>query len=237
MNNPQNTVAEAKLVASINDIIILAPRELVSVQLLLEQGSLLNEAGLFRDHQTPTDPWFDAAEEVSLAHGSVFYTGKSPCEPKSGPVGSRAKFVATVDDHPEYTSRREQTGASIRRLFGLDDDVDLFIDMMSPNDVAIGDEEIVDLGRSNALLTKERDCGPLQINIFVNTRSKIATKRRLSYREIVQFAFPSPNYDQQVFTVTYCKGPRKRTEGSLSDGDSTKIVEGMEFNVTQTNKS
>lgn len=235
--NKQNNVAEAKLAASINDIITLAPRELVSIQLLLEQANLLNEAGLYRDHQTHSDPWLAASAEISLADGSSFYTGEAPRGEKPHPAGAPAKYVVTVNDHPEYTNRREQTGSSLRRLFDLDDDVDLYIDTMSPNDIAIADEDSVNLGQSNVLITKERDCGPLQINIFVNTRPKVATKRHLSYREIVELAFPNPNFANQVFTVTYCKGPRRKPEGSLSDGDTVKIVEGMEFNVTQTNKS
>lgn len=237
MNDAKSNVVEAKRVASINDIIILAPRELVSIQLLLEQASLLDEKGLYRDHQTHSDPWFVTNEELSLTEGSSFYTGEPPCDGKPNPAGAPPKYVVTVNDHPEYTNRREQTGASLRRLFDLDDDVDLFIDTMSPNDIAIANEDSVDLGHANVLITKERDCGPLQINIIVNTRPKVATKRRLSYREIVEFAFPNPNYANQVFTVTYCKGPKKKPEGSLSDGDTVKIVEGMEFNVTQTTKS
>lgn len=233
----KNKVAEAKLVASINDIVILAPRELVSIQLLLEQAGLPDKAGLYRDHQSRNDPWFATSEKVSLAEGSTFRTGKPSCDKQPQAGNSPAKYVTTIDDHPEYTNRREQTGASLRRLFDLDDDVDLYIDTMSQNDIAIADNDSVDLGHSNVLITKERDCGPLQINIIVNARPKVATKRRLSYREIVALAFPNPNFANQVFTVTYCKGPRKKPEGSLSEGDTVKIVEGMEFNVTQTNKS
>ncbi|MGJ8637801.1 MAG: multiubiquitin domain-containing protein [Opitutaceae bacterium] len=237
MKTTNNKVAEAKLVASINDIVILAPRELVSIQLLLEQAGLPDIAGLYRDHQSRNDPWFTINEEISLSEGSSFHTGEQPCRDSPQTSQAPAKYVVTVNDHPEYTNRREQTGASLRRLFNLDDDAELLIDTMSPNDIVIADEDVVDLGHSNVLITRDRDCEPLQINIIVNARPKVATKRRLSYREIVELAFPNPNFATQVYTVTYCKGPRNKPEGSLSDGDTVKIVEGMEFNVTQTNKS
>ncbi|MDQ8208822.1 multiubiquitin domain-containing protein [Coraliomargarita sp. SDUM461003] len=228
---------EAKTIASINDNIVITPQKTASIQLLLDQTNLPNEAGLYRDHQSPNDPWFAADEEISLSEGSSFYTGEPPCR-ASPPVNDvPAKYVVTVNDHPEYTNRREQTGASLRRLFDLDDDVELLIDTMSPNDIVIADEDPVDLGQSNVLITRDRNCDPLRINIIVNARPKVATKCRLSYREIVELAFPNPNFATQVFTVTYCKGPRRKPEDSLSDGDTVKIVEGMEFNVTQTNKS
>jgi Multiubiquitin len=39
------------------------------------------------------------------------------------------------------------------------------------------------------------------------------------------------------FTVTYRKGPRKNREGSMTEGETVRIKDGMIFDVTETNKS
>ena len=49
-----------------------------------------------------------------------------------------------------------------------------------------------------------------------------------------------PDYAQHpevTYSVTYKEGPRNKPEGILSPGASTKIREGMIFNVTPTGES
>ena len=83
--------------------------------------------------------------------------------------------------------------------------------------------------------------GPAQskdITIIVNGRQKVVTTRELSFREIVALAFePVPTGENILFTITYRRGPHGHAEGTLLEGTTVKIKEGMIFNVTATDKS
>jgi hypothetical protein len=74
--------------------------------------------------------------------------------------------------------------------------------------------------------------------IIVNGREKTVTSKELTFAQVVALAFsPPPSGENIVFTVTYRKGPHPRPEGTMTEGQSVKIKEGMIFNVTATDKS
>lgn len=76
------------------------------------------------------------------------------------------------------------------------------------------------------------------ITIIVNGRQKVVTARELSFAEVVALAFdPLPTGENIVFTVTYRRGEGHKPEGTLVEGDTVKVKEGMIFNVTATDKS
>jgi hypothetical protein len=79
---------------------------------------------------------------------------------------------------------------------------------------------------------------PKVICIVINGRQKEVHKTHLNYEEVVHLAFPSPVVGAAVqFTVQYTRGPEKEPTGTLIEGQSVKIKDGMEFDVTQTNRS
>lgn len=74
--------------------------------------------------------------------------------------------------------------------------------------------------------------------IIVNGRQKVVTAREMSFADIVALAFdPPPTGPNIVFTITYRRGEGDKPEGTLIEGESVKIKEGMIFNVTATDKS
>lgn len=74
--------------------------------------------------------------------------------------------------------------------------------------------------------------------IIVNGREKVVTQRELSSDELVQLAFENPPTGKFIcFTITYRRGRGNNPEGTLEEGDSVKVNEGMIFNVTATDKS
>lgn len=74
--------------------------------------------------------------------------------------------------------------------------------------------------------------------VIVNGRRKEVHVRRLSYEDVVLLAFPiSPAGEALQFTVQYSKGPEYKPSGTLVEGQSVKVKEGMEFDVTPTNRS
>lgn len=86
---------------------------------------------------------------------------------------------------------------------------------------------------SNSQEHKEKE-----ISIIVNGRQKIIAKKELSFAEIVALAFDNPPTGPNIFfTVTYRKGDGNKPEGTLVDGETIKIKDGMIFNVTATDKS
>jgi len=61
--------------------------------------------------------------------------------------------------------------------------------------------------------------------------------KRVSYEEIVRFAFPTPPPGILMFVVTYYNGPKANPEGKLTAGHKVKVQNKMVFNVKATNRS
>lgn len=77
-----------------------------------------------------------------------------------------------------------------------------------------------------------------EITIVVNARPRVVAKEDISFEEIVTLAFDAPPVGENtVYTVTYRKGQGHKPEGTLVPGATTKVKEGMIFNVTATDKS
>jgi multiubiquitin len=77
-----------------------------------------------------------------------------------------------------------------------------------------------------------------EYTIIVNGREKVVTSKRLSFEEVIALAFdPPPTGPYIVFTVTYRRGHGNKPEGTLVEGETVKIKDGMIFNVTATDKS
>lgn len=77
-----------------------------------------------------------------------------------------------------------------------------------------------------------------EFTIIVNGRQKVVTAKELSFAEVIALAFDNPPSGPNiVFTVTYRKGEGNKPEGSLVEGETVKLKDGMIFNVTATDKS
>lgn len=77
-----------------------------------------------------------------------------------------------------------------------------------------------------------------EVTIIVNTEDKVVTSKELSFDDLVNLAFPNPPTGPNVsFTITYRRGHGDKPEGTLSEGGTVKVKDGMIFNVTPTDKS
>jgi len=77
-----------------------------------------------------------------------------------------------------------------------------------------------------------------EYTIVVNGRQKTVTSQELTFAQVIALAFDKPPSGQSVvFTVTYRRGHGEKPEGSMIEGDTVKVKEGMIFNVTATDKS
>lgn len=74
--------------------------------------------------------------------------------------------------------------------------------------------------------------------VIVNGREKTVTTKELTFAQVVALAFDNPPTGPNiVVTITYRRGEGNKPEGTLSEGGSVKVKDGMIFNVTATDKS
>jgi hypothetical protein len=74
--------------------------------------------------------------------------------------------------------------------------------------------------------------------IIVNGRQKVVTSKVLAFAEVVALGFDQvPTGPDILFTITYRRGQHEKPEGTLVEGDTVKVKDGMIFNVTTTTKS
>ena len=142
-----------------------------------------------------------------------------------------------IDQKP-YESPNPTTGEALYKLGHVQAGFELFSEVKGDKE----DSEVPDGPEPVHLREDEHfHSGPAQpreFTIIVNGRKKVVTKKRLSFNEIVALAFdPVPTGPNIMFTITYRHGPHANPEGTLIEGDSVKIKDGMIFNVTATDKS
>ena len=97
-------------------------------------------------------------------------------------------------------------------------------------------DQLIDLREPG--IEKFKSIPTQQTTIIVNGREKKVTEKELSFSEIVHLAFDNPPTGEFIcFTITYRNGDDCKPEGTLVEGETIKIKEGMIFNVTATDKS
>lgn len=72
-------------------------------------------------------------------------------------------------------------------------------------------------------------------HIIVNARPREVAGEVITYKQVVLLAFPNADFSQFDFEVQYT-GPHV-PDGSLVDGQSVPLENGLKFDVTRTNKS
>lgn len=76
------------------------------------------------------------------------------------------------------------------------------------------------------------------VTVYFNGRPKTVPKERISYEEVIAYAFDSPPTGDGVqFSVQYTRGHSSKPNGSLLEGESVKVQNGIQFDVTATNRS
>lgn len=77
------------------------------------------------------------------------------------------------------------------------------------------------------------------VTVYFNGRPKQLDKNsEITFNDAVAYAFAQPpTGDNLQFTVQYTKGHSDKPKGSLVEGQSVKAKDGMEFDVTATNRS
>jgi len=75
-------------------------------------------------------------------------------------------------------------------------------------------------------------------HITVNSRPKVVNQEVLTFEQIADLAFPTPDGIQNpIYTVTFKNADQNPSAGTLVAGESIKIKNGTIFNVTRTGQS
>jgi len=161
----QNCNPAPKWVALVDDEPIPMPGQVVKTDVIKAQAEIPPGFALVRDYDSPDDMVLADDEVVDLAEGNVFYRLEA-CETKlRGHSNAPPKLAFFVNDRPEVTINPNQTGKTIRELFGLKDDVNLLRDYESPQAQCIGLEDGAPFDKGPVFYTRRQHT---QLRIIVN---------------------------------------------------------------------
>jgi len=177
---------EPKWAAVIDDQNIPAPRRTVRVRVLLEQVSARPGEVLVRDLNSEHDVALNPEQEIDLAEGNVFYIVPECDAPKPTGGHASAKLAFVVDDRPEETPRANETGRTLRDLFGLTPEVLLFRDYHSPHDQPIGLDDVVRFEDGPVFYTRRHK--PLTVTITINGKAYELHQEKASVVELKKLA-------------------------------------------------
>jgi hypothetical protein len=191
-NNTQTCQPASKWMATVNDNVVYAPSRNVKVTVLKSQAGIASDHILVRDHGSGQDVAFGDEDILNLGEGNVFVT-MPRCEhqPRGG-CAAPAKLAWFIDDHPEITLRTEQSGRSLRELFGLTVAVRLFRDLESSNDESVGLDAVLRFTDGPVFYSRRSSVG---LTITVNKQTfgtQDGVKPEMTGREIGNLITPEP---------------------------------------------
>lgn len=143
------------------------------------------------------------------------------------------KVKIFIDSH-RLNSPDPTTGGALYALANIGPHKDLFREVEGEE----ADQPIPRDGTVIDLVEDEHFYSDRVFTVIVNTEDKEVTERHQSFNDLVLLAFnPPPTGPNVGFTITYRKGPRTNRKGSVVEGGSVRIKEGMIFDVTPTDRS
>jgi hypothetical protein len=133
-----------------------------------------------------------------------------------------------------YESPNPTTGAALYALGHIGAHQELFKEIGGDGE----DELIPNEGAQVHLKQDQHFYSQRDFVIIVNGQKKTVTTKTVTFDEIVKLAFPTPPSGANIlYTVSYEDGPKANPQGSLKEGGTIKVKDGMIFNVTATDKS
>ncbi len=149
-------------------------------------------------------------------------------------VSVAAHLVRIHIDREPYDSPNPTSGPVLYALADVGEHRELFreVDGDREDELVPRDAEVVHLHENEHLYSQR------VFTIFINTEEKEVEKRKLSFDDLVRLAGdlppPGPNI---LITIDYSNGPPENPKGALRQGQSVRIKDGMEFDVSATDRS
>lgn len=137
-------------------------------------------------------------------------------------------------DREPYESPSPTTGAALYHLGHVAAHRDLFREVTGAEE-----DELVPRDAAHVVLKHNEHFYSQKIfTIAVNAQKKEVVETKLTFDQVVELAYPvKPTGANIMFTVTYRKGPKENPKGSLLEGQTVRIKNGMIFDVTPTDRS
>jgi hypothetical protein len=226
---PQHSCrAASKWAATVNDEVIPLPQRIVPAAVIKAQARVPENATLVRDHGRQGDTVIDDHEPVDLGVGNVFYT-LSACEAKPHACNSApAKLAFIVDDRAEITLVPNQTGKTLRELFGFTPAVHLLRDYESSHDEPIGLDDRVLFTDGPVFFTRRHTA---VLTITVNHKKFTETdgvKHRMTGRQIASLVSENPDCTE-VFRLA------KGRQEPIPLNEAVEVENCDEFRVIRNN--
>jgi hypothetical protein len=181
-----------KWAALVDDEPIPMPQQTIKAAVIRAQAEIPSGFALVRDYDSPDDTILADDEVVDLAKGNVFYR-LGACDPKPrSQCDAAPKLAFFVDGRPEVTTNPNQTGKSVRELFGLRDDANLVRDYESPQDQSIGLEDAAPFEKGPVFYTRRQHT---QLAIIVNNKrftEAEGVKHQMTGRQIAALVSDTP---------------------------------------------
>lgn len=142
-----------------------------------------------------------------------------------------------IDQQP-HESPNPTTGDALYKLAHIQPGFELFREVRGDKEdpVVSADLEPIHLREDEHFHSGPAQ--PRKFTIIVNGQQKVVTTETVTFDEIVKLAFPTPPAGSNIlYTISYEDGPHANPQGSLMEGGTVKVKNGMIFNVTATDKS
>lgn len=145
-------------------------------------------------------------------------------------------FRALLNEREIVWGEGKISAVELRGIGDVPDDQDLYFD--SKGDRVIQDDEVLLLKPNGVERIRSGDPKDETVDVVLNGEVVSVEKGRLSFSELAKLAFPKLFGGALIcFTVSFSRGPKRRREGVLLEGDKVRVVEGMVFNASATDKS
>ena len=148
---------------------------------------------------------------------------------------NKAHVVRIHVDKHVYESPTPTTGAALYRLAHVPTGLQLFAEGEHGEDSPIANDG-TPIELKNGEHFRSGKSTPAGTTIYVNTDPVVWDRPQISYDELVKLAFPQGPFDGNVrYSITWAKPDG--SEGALLKGGNIKVVDGMKFDVRNTDKS
>ncbi|WP_420334936.1 multiubiquitin domain-containing protein [Roseibium sp.] len=145
-------------------------------------------------------------------------------------------FRALLNEREIVWGEARISALELRSIGEIPDDQDLYFD--SKGDRVIDDDAVLSLKPKGVERFRSGDPENQTVDVVLNGEVTSIEKGRLSFSDLAKLAFPKLFGQALIcFTVSFSRGPKRRREGVLLQGDNIRVVEGMVFNVSATDKS